>query len=200
MFVKHCKAKVISPLSASLSASLVASLTASLIVFLVALLLAFLPFNCVAAQERGVGSVTGLPIPRFVTLKSNEVNIRKGPGRQYPIKYIYRRKHYPMKIIREFNGWRQVEDKDGTKGWLMHHLISSGKYVAVVSGGLDSKVDYATHDHEALLFKYPEESSHPVLRMEVGVIAKLIECKADWCQIEIEKIRGWIKSKNLWGC
>lgn len=129
---------------------------------------------------------TGLPVPRFVSLASDEVNVRYGPGQQYPIRWTFTRRALPVKITAEFDTWRKIEDHEGEEGWIHSSLLSSRRTVMVM-GGIQE------------LRRTPQEDARSLLRLEEGVIAELIDCQAGWCLIEAAQRRGWIESSALWG-
>ncbi len=134
-----------------------------------------------------LGRETGLPIPRFVSLKSSEINMRKGPGTRYPIEWVYRRDRLPVEIIEEFDHWRQIRDSDGSIGWL-HKNMLSGNRTALVKG----KQPIELRDD-------PEDAAAVVAKLEPGVIANLLECEKDWCELEVKKHQGWVKKKLFYG-
>jgi SH3-like domain-containing protein len=144
-------------------------------------------------------AVTGLPIPRFVTIKSAEVNLRKGPNSNYPILVVYKRKGYPLEVIAEFENWRKLKDYDGMEGWVHENMISGNRNVAINNVSYNAKPSYASKNNELILFQYPNESSYPLARAELGVIAKLKKCRQDWCMVKIDNIKAWVKKSNLWG-
>jgi SH3-like domain-containing protein len=127
-----------------------------------------------------------LPIPRFVTLGTDEVNVRTGPGLRYPIRVIIRRDGLPVEIIREFDVWRQIRDIDGEEGWV-HKSMLSGKRAVVVRGTVQP------------VLKKPEDGARPVVKLEPGVMATLDKCAERWCEIEVASYSGWIKRESLWG-
>lgn len=131
-------------------------------------------------------SETGLPIPRFVTLKSDEANLRKGPGTRYPIHWVYKREGLPVEIINEFGNWRQVRDHDLVTGW-MHQSMLSGYRNAMIIGEAQA------------LRRDPGEDSPGLLLAQPGVIAELLECGVGWCELQIEGRKGWIEKSHLWG-
>ena len=157
-------------------------------------------FNQLAAVETGVGSVTKLPVPRFVSLKSSETNLRSGPANHYPIKFTYKKKHYPMEIVAEFEHWRLLSDQDNSQGWVHQSLISGVRYVLIKNNHMGTKsLSYKVPEGQAIILRLPDESSYPIIRAEIGVIAKLKKCIEDWCQVELNGKRGWIAKINLWG-
>lgn len=127
-----------------------------------------------------------LPVPRFVTLGTDEVNVRTGPGLRYPIKFIIRKDGLPVEITREFDVWRQIRDVEGDEGWV-HKSMLSGRRTVVIKG------------HVQALLKKPEESARPVVKLEPGVIADLEKCEGKWCQVEAASYEGWIERENIWG-
>lgn len=138
-----------------------------------------------SAQERHVGP-SGLPLPRFASLASDQVNMRKGPGLEYPVRWVYRRKGLPMRIIDEADVWRKVEDPDGEIGWIHSSRLSSRRTVLVRGGIAD-------------VYRTPSRAARVLLRVEPGVIGSLSRCQPDWCLVEFEGVRGWVERERLWG-
>jgi SH3-like domain-containing protein len=130
------------------------------------------------------------PIPRFVSLSSDEVFLRVGPGKQYPIKWVYRQEGYPVEIIREFEHWRKVRDRDGYEGWLHKGLIS-GKRTAIVTGGDPEQTIW--------LMRHDNSDSKKIARVEINALVYLNECGATLCNVSAQGITGWIERKYLWG-
>lgn len=129
---------------------------------------------------------TQLPVPRFVTLGVDEVNLRTGPGLRYPIKLIVRKDGLPVEITREFDVWRQIRDVEGDEGWV-HQSMLSGRRAVVIKG------------HVQALLKKPDESAPPVVKAEPGVIGALEACEGKWCQVDVAGYEGWIKRDDIWG-
>jgi SH3-like domain-containing protein len=138
------------------------------------------------ARAATVGTETGLPIPRYVTLRAREVNVRAGPGVRYPIDWVYQRPNLPVEVIAEFDTWRKIRDPDGTEGWV-HQSMLSGRRTVVVIGG------------EHLLRRTPDTAAPAVARLEAGVIGWLDGCRKDWCEIEVAGLDGWIHRSHVWG-
>lgn len=153
--------------------------------------------NSLSAKE--LGSSTGLPIPRFVVLKSQEVNLRKGPNVKYPIVWTYQRKGYPMEVIAEFENWRKLRDRDGSEGWVHENLITGIRNAVVTDLNYKTKLPYTNRTDEVVVFRYPDESSYPMFRAELGAILKVKKCEAEWCMVKTELGNGWINKINLWG-
>lgn len=131
-------------------------------------------------------SETGLPIPRFVALKSAETNMRKGPGTRYAIYWVYRRKHLPVEIINEFGHWRQVRDFEGITGWVHKGMVGADRYVMVKSDILP-------------LHQSPDHESDVVVSIKSGVIAHMSACDANWCEVEVAGHEGWLPKSGIWG-
>ncbi len=134
------------------------------------------------------GSVTGLPLPRFVALRADEVYMRIGPGKRYPIEWVYKRRDLPVRIEREFEEWRLVRDQENTKGWV-HQATLAPRRTGIVVGG------------EQVLRRDARDDAESVARLKPGVIVRLRACDAasDWCQAQLQDYRGWIKRSEVWG-
>ena len=151
-------------------------------------------------QELLAQSAAVLPIPRFVSIKATQINLRNGPGSSYPIKFVYKFKNYPLEIIAEFEHWRLVKDLESSQGWVHQSLLSGVRYVIIQNNKLtEKKLKFQKLKDQAIIFRLPDEESYPILRAEIGVVAKLKKCLQKWCQVELGKKRGWIKKINLWG-
>ena len=138
--------------------------------------------------EVNKGSATGLPLPRFVALRSDEVNLRAGPGTRYPIDWVYKRRDLPVEILREFEVWRLVQDPDGIKGWV-HQATLTGRRSVMVTGG------------DATLRRDPKDNASAVAILKPGVIGRMRSCPAgsDWCQVQVGDHRGYLKRGQFWG-
>jgi SH3-like domain-containing protein len=132
------------------------------------------------------GRTTGLPLPRFVSLGADEVNLRFGPGEGYPIAWILTREGLPVEIVQEFDTWRKVRLHDGDSGWIHASLLSSRRTVLVAE------------DIRALR-QSPDQAARIVLRAEPGVTGLLLDCDGGWCRVEIEGRRGWLQRSEVWG-
>jgi len=126
-------------------------------------------------------------VPRFVSLRADEINVRAGPGVQYPIAWVFVRRGLPVEVVAEFELWRKVRDRDGAEGWV-HRSLLSGKRSVVVRGKTIG-----------VLFKDAGSNSVPVARVEPGVVADIVKCAEGWCRVEVAGIRGWIERSRLWG-
>lgn len=138
----------------------------------------------------GRGSVTGLPVPRFVSLKADRINVRSGPGRDQDVRWVYTRAGMPVEVTAEFDNWRRIRDWQGAEGWVYHSLLS-GKRTAVVVPTL--KTDLVP------LYKSPDIKSAVVARLEAGVLGRLVSCTGAWCEFSGKSFNGWILQVRLWG-
>lgn len=135
---------------------------------------------------------SGLPLPRFVSLKSGKVNLRIGPGLNYGIDWMYTRAGVPMEITQEFDNWRRVRDSDGTEGWINQSLLS-GRRTAIVAPWQKGK------DMQVELRAKAEAEARPVAHLEPGAIGTIRECDGQWCQMEFEGHRGFVQQAQVWG-
>ncbi|MFQ5971661.1 MAG: SH3 domain-containing protein [Alphaproteobacteria bacterium] len=128
---------------------------------------------------------SGLAVPRFVSVRADEVNVRTGPGVRYPIDWVFVRRDMPVEIVGEYGAWRQIRDWQGTSGWVHVSMLSS-KRTIIVSKLLTLRNGAGQH-------------APPVAQAEPGVIGKLLECNTRWCRIEIGAYRGWVERAGVWG-
>ena len=142
------------------------------------------------------GSNSGLPLPRFVSVKAKKANLRVGPGRDYRVDWILVRPGLPVEIVAEFDNWRRVRDAEGTEGWLFGALLS-GRRTAVVTPWHKGK------DSVPLpLRRRPGPDAPLIAKLEPGVIGGVVECDGEWCRFQPdgEGIRpGWLRQVDLWG-
>jgi len=141
----------------------------------------------VALSPAWAADETGPRLPRFVSLHADKINLRTGPGRQYPIEWVLTRKDMPVQVIAEFEHWRRIRDWDGTVGWVQEHMLT-GKRTVVVGKGAARP-----------LYQLPDPGSAVLARAEPGVVARLAECRGAWCRVETDDVAGWIKRSDLWG-
>ncbi|MET0430988.1 MAG: SH3 domain-containing protein [Hyphomicrobium sp.] len=161
---------------------------------LAAVAIVFLPVTSKADDSPPlVGS--GLPVPRFVSLKSDRVNLRNGPGTDYPTGWVYRRAGLPVEVIKEFETWRQVRDSEGATGWVLQSLLSGRRTALVLpwerkSGSPPPLVPIMASD---------SERSGVVAKIEAGVIADLHSCDGRWCRVTVDQYSGYVEQLKLWG-
>jgi len=145
-----------------------------------------------AATEVAAGGVqpfrtTGLPVPRFVSLRADTAYVRAGPALRYPVKWVYRRDRLPVEIVQEFENWRKIRDHDGEEGWI-HQSLLSGQRTAIIAA-----------DAVVLLRDNYSDNARPVARVEPNVVADIQRCEGGWCRIAAGSYRGWIERNLLWG-
>jgi SH3-like domain-containing protein len=138
---------------------------------------------------------SGLAVPRFVSLKSDRVNLRSGPGTEYPTTWVFRRAGMPVEIIKEFEAWRQVRDAEGATGWVLQTMLS-GRRTALVMPW-EAKPGQAPV--EVALKVDDRESSRSVAMVEAGVIASVRGCDKRWCSVVIGDYKGYLEQNKLWG-
>ena len=131
---------------------------------------------------------SGLPLPRFVSLRADVVNMRTGPGVQYPVEWVFKRNGLPVEIISEFDTWRKVRDWQGTQGWI-HQSMLNGKRKFIVIGSERTVRRSARSDSAARAI------------LELGVIGRVAECEksSSWCKVEVDGITGWLRRVDVWG-
>jgi SH3-like domain-containing protein len=137
-----------------------------------------------------LGTATGLPLPRYVSLKSDRVNLREGPSKEHRTSWVFQRAGLPVEITAEFETWRKIRDSEGAEGWVLHSLLS-GRRTAVV---------FPSRKAEAVeLFGKPGGRSDPVARLQAGVIGSVRGCDGAWCRLSGEGFDGYLAQQNLWG-
>lgn len=136
--------------------------------------------------QPGRGPVTNLPLPRYVSLKGNEGNARRGPSLSHRIDWVFRHAGMPLRVVAEFGHWRRVEDQDGAGGWV-HYSLLSGVRTAIVQQDLLELRDK------------PDPRSDVVARAELGAIVRLHECIPDWCRVSGAGQKGWVPKTAIWG-
>ena len=136
---------------------------------------------------------SGLPLPRFVSLKARRVNLRIGPSRDYAVNWLYTRSGIPMEIIQEYDHWRRVRDLDGTEGWIHKSLLTGDRTAATAPW------KRGISDVFVMMRAKPQKNSRLVAKLEPGVILRIDECNGKWCQGEINGIEGWLAQDEIWG-
>jgi SH3-like domain-containing protein len=142
------------------------------------------------SAKDSVQTTSGLPVPRYVSLKSDHVNVRVGPTKDNDVAWVYTRVGLPVEITAEFENWRRVRDSEGSEGWVYHSLLS-GRRTAVVT--MKDKADLAP------IYDRAEADSAIAARLQAGVIAQVKKCASSWCHIAGDGFDGWIQQERLWG-
>ena len=143
-----------------------------------------------AVRAGSDSTASGLPVPRFVSLKADRVNVRGGPDKDHDVAWIYTKVGLPVEITAEFENWRRIRDSDGTEGWVYHSLLS-GKRTAVVQ--LKTKTDLVP------LHAKPNAESVVTAQLQPGVLGSVKSCNGLWCRLVGEGYDGWIEQNRLWG-
>ncbi|WP_290557508.1 SH3 domain-containing protein [Aestuariivita sp.] len=138
------------------------------------------------AQEVARGPVTNLPLPRYVSMKASEGNVRRGPSLSHRIDWVFKRRDMPLQITAEHGHWRRVQDRDGQGGWVHYALLSGARTVLV-------EQDMLT------IHARPETAAAVVAAFENGVVARLGKCEPEWCRVSSGGFRGWARKSALWG-
>lgn len=144
-----------------------------------------------APPKRTISPASGLPVPRFVSLKSGRINVRRGPGDDYPIEWVFEKKGLPVEITAESDRWRRIRDREGDVGWVWHSMLD-GRRTAIVQNKA------GTGEPVALLTE-PNPSSGIVAYAEPGVVAQIKACKATWCELKASGYEGWVERGSIWG-
>ena len=126
-------------------------------------------------------------LPYWASISAEEARMRKGPGEQFPIEWLYHRRGLPVKVIRFHQGWRLVEEPDGTRGWMFSSLLSRSR-TAIVTG-----------EGEAAMRETGSAGAALRWNLEPGVVGKLGECVENWCEFDVDGHRGWVAQERLWG-
>lgn len=147
-----------------------------------------------ASAQAVTKGTTGLPLPRFASLKASRVNMRVGPGTEYAASWLYTRPGLPVEIIAEFENWRRIRDSDGTEGWVYHSMLS-GQRMAVAAPWMRDKGDNVFVN----MRRSAAKDSAVVAKLQPGVVVKLKECTGDWCEAEVKDIEGWVHQAEIWG-
>jgi SH3-like domain-containing protein len=132
------------------------------------------------------GPVTHLPLPRYVSLKASEGNIRRGPSLTHRIDWVFTHRHMPLQVTGEYENWRRVQDSDGVGGWI-HFTLLSGARTGLIETDL------------APVYARADTQSTVKARLEVGVIISLDSCAIDWCRVRVEGVKGWMVKSAFWG-
>src|SRR5271165_6427186 len=136
------------------------------------------------------GPVTKLPLPRYASLKTDRVNLREGPSKDHPTKWVYQRAGLPVEITAEFEIWRKVRDSEGVEGWVLHSLLS-GRRTALVTPSRKAE--------NSQIYVRPSDRADLAATLQSGVIVNVRNCDGAWCQIDGEGFKGYIRQVKLWG-
>ncbi|PYE47051.1 SH3-like domain-containing protein [Rhizobium sp. PP-F2F-G20b] len=146
------------------------------------------------AWAQAAKGASGLPLPRFVSLKSKSVNLRVGPSVDYAVSWRYLKPGVPVEIIQEYDNWRRVRDADGTEGWVNQALLS-GARTALAAPWMRGKGQGVLVN----MRREPQSNASIVARIEPGVMLHIGQCTGEWCKAEAQGAEGWIVQTEIWG-
>jgi SH3-like domain-containing protein len=132
-----------------------------------------------------------LPVPRFVSLKSDKVNVRKGPSTDQSIVWVFSRAGLPVEVIAESDNWRRVRDSEGADGWVFHSLLSARRTVLVTPWSKD--------EERVPLYNSNSTSSRAVAELQSGVLGSVLTCDGEWCRVSVDDYSGYVQQEKLWG-
>jgi len=144
-----------------------------------------------AAPSAGPGSQSRLPIPRFVSLKSDKVNVRKGPSTDQAIVWVFARAGLPVEIIAESDNWRRVRDSEGADGWVWHSMLSGRRTVLIAP--------WTKPPESVPLYSRKSTGASTVAELAPGVLGNVLSCDGEWCELSIDDYSGFVQQDKLWG-
>ncbi len=153
------------------------------------------PTEAQAQQTSSIGQTrgaSGLPLPRFVSLKARRVNMRVGPGRDYAVDWLYLKAGLPMEIVQEYDNWMKVRDADGSEGWIYRSLLT-GKRTAIAepwNKGNNQLIEVRVE---------PDSGASVIAKIQPGVTGIVVSCDGQWCRMAYDGVKGWLKQSVLWG-
>ena len=122
---------------------------------------------------------------KFLSLKKSKVNVRYGPGFDYPVKYIYKKLNLPVKLIDKKENWRRIIDQKNNSGWIHRRMLKNTNSVIILE--------------DKILFKKSSNFSRPIINLQKGRLLIVRNCEKKWCNVETGNFSGWIIIKNVWG-
>ncbi len=147
------------------------------------------------AQAQAVSKgASGLPLPRFASLKAQRLNMRVGPGTNYAVSWLYTRPGLPVEIIQEYDNWRRIRDVDGTEGWVYHSLLSGNRTAVAAPWMRDREEEVYVNLREDA-----QKNAKVVARLQPGVIIDIDECTGEWCHASVDSASGWLAQEEIWG-
>lgn len=143
----------------------------------------------IAPENTSIGP-SGLPVPRFVSLKAEKVNVRRGPSSDHPVAWVFQRKGLPVEIVAEFENWRRIRDNEGEEGWILQSMLA-GKRTAVVAPWRGQQL--------TLLHSAPSKASSVYAQLASGAMSEVSNCSGKWCEISAGGYDGFVEQDMLWG-
>jgi len=145
-------------------------------------------------KQAGVESTeksAALPVPRFVSLKSDKVNVRKGPSTDQAIVWVFSRAGLPVEVIAESDNWRRVRDSEGADGWVFHSLLSARRTALITP--------WSKGDERVPLYSSNSTGSRAVAELQSGVLGNVLSCDGEWCNVSVDDYSGYVQQDKLWG-
>lgn len=136
-------------------------------------------------REPRISDFTGLPVPRYASLRYDRVNGRAGPGFDYPVAWTYERIGLPVLVLRESKEWIKIRDPEGDEVWVAAYMLGARRTGITAAN---------TQIHAQ-----PDAASRILAEIDVGVVADLADCEGDWCRIRVSGQRGWVPRDDVWG-
>jgi SH3-like domain-containing protein len=143
-----------------------------------------------AASEAASGSASGLPVPRYVSLKSDRVNVRSGPTKDHDVAWVFTKPGLPVEITAEFETWRRIRDAEGSEGWVYHSLLSGRRTAVVTARDKDQLIPVSDG---------PKSESEVTAQLQPGVVMQVKRCDGKWCKVNGNRFEGWVPQERLWG-
>jgi SH3-like domain-containing protein len=143
-----------------------------------------------AAGEAAAGSASGLPVPRYVSLKSDRVNVRTGPTKDHEVAWVFTKPGLPVEITAEFETWRRIRDAEGSEGWVYHSLLSGRRTAVVTARDKDQLIPVSDG---------PKAESEVTAQLQPGVVTQVKRCDGKWCKVNGNRFEGWVPQERLWG-
>jgi SH3-like domain-containing protein len=145
------------------------------------------------AQGTAIGAVTGLPLPRYASLKTDRVNLREGPSKDHRTLWVYQREGLPVEIVAEYETWRRIRDAEGTEGWVLHSLLSGRRSSLITPWTKPDKAETLS------LYERADEKAGLVAKLQPNVMAHIKTCNGSWCRVLGKGFDGYIRQDRLWG-
>jgi SH3-like domain-containing protein len=139
----------------------------------------------------GTSGKTALPVPRFVSLKSDKVNVRRGPSTDQAIVWVFSRAGLPVEIIAESENWRRVRDSEGADGWVFHSMLSARRTALVAP--------WTKGEKSVPLYDSRSTSARAVAALQAGVLGNILSCDGEWCNVSVDDYSGYVQQDKLWG-
>ena len=142
-------------------------------------------------QGAEASSKAALPLPRFVSLKSDKVNVRRGPSTDQAIVWVFSRAGLPVEIIAESENWRRVRDSEGADGWVFHSMLSARRTALVAP--------WTKGEESVPLYNSKSTGARAVAALQAGVLGNILACDGEWCNVSVDDYSGYVQQEKLWG-